>query len=79
MKMDLSRSRMVLELLTKVLDFYANPKNYNKIKREGIEVLTPSLVEIDAGTKAQDTRRNIQEIMGLANKSLAEIKEYEHD
>lgn len=77
--MDLSRSRMVLELLTKVLDFYANPENYKKTKELGLINLGPSPIEKDKGAKAQDTRRNIQEIMGLANKSLTEIKEYEHD
>lgn len=75
----MSRSRMVLELLTKALAFYANPLNYKKVKKEGIETLTPSPAELDSGARAKDTIRNIEEIMGLANKSLTEVKEYEHD
>lgn len=64
--MDLSRSRMVLELLTKALEFYANPKNYNKIKKDDDTdgyALLPSLVDLDKGAKAKETILNIKEIM----------------
>lgn len=62
-------SSIVLELLTKVLEFYANPKNYEQIKKLHGAALSfeASPIQKDKGEMAKDTLRTIKEITDAAN------------
>lgn len=64
--MKVVESKLVLELLTKTLEFYAQETNYKRRTTDNdtdtVSYL-PSEIDRDKGNKAQETLRNIRELL----------------
>jgi len=69
--MEYTQSKLVLELLSKALEFYAKDENYETVPTDDDTdsfALLPSEVERDRGRVAKETLHNIREIMGKEEK-----------